>query len=313
MNRIFGSVKFFLFFVLLSFSHLRCEIKAIIFDFGGVLAKTSESKFAWEIGLANLAALGITDLFSLDFSNLGLKEKVLEIMGELGHQEKCDNGLVAKHGNTDLPEVMCQWLRGHISGEDANAKVQDYLNNLSQIGHDKIKSEAERRVLSEIVRIMFDSKKLAEFTLPIKGSVSILAELKSLKHEDYKLLMLSNWEQNSFNEIYNSENMQEIFGYFERENIFISSITKIMKPSSLAYKIILEHLTNYKISPKECLMIDDQPENIEAAKLCGMQGILVDKKCSNLRGELVKLNILPVKKQQSLFASLVPFSWGGNS
>ena len=110
MKKFLKLLKFLTLFVTLSFYQLRCEIKAIIFDFGGVLAKTSEIKFAREIGVQNLIALGLTDILNLDFSNLGLKEKVLEIMSELGHQEKCDNGLISKHGQTDLPEIMCKWL-----------------------------------------------------------------------------------------------------------------------------------------------------------------------------------------------------------
>ena len=55
-------------------------------------------------------------------------------------------------------------------------------------------------------------------------------------------------------------------------------------------------------------MIDDQPENIFAATtFCKMQGILVDKKCSNLRAELVKLNVLK-EKPSSWFSSLASFS-----
>ena len=192
--------------------------------------------------------------------------------------------------------------------------LKSCVNGLSQY-HEKIKSEAEKRVLSNIIKIMFDEKKLAEFTFPIKETLNILSELKACKNidnkEKYELLILSNWSSASFNHVCNSQDsdMQNLINYFKRENIFISGVTKSMKPSNLAYQNVLEHLKKINIKPEECLMIDDQPENIVAATMyCNMQGILVDKTCSNLREELVKQGVLEPKKS-TWFSPLSKLAW----
>lgn len=315
MKKNLNLLKLSILFLSLSFAQLRCEIKAIIFDFGGVLGKTDEFKFAREIGLQNLASLGlsnIANIVALDFSKLRLKEKVLEIMSELGAQQTCDNGLTSKHEKTDLPEIMCKWLRGEIDGKDANKMVQEYLEKVYKT-HPKINGEAEKNVLSKIISIMFDAEKLAAFTDPIDSSLKILHELIALKDKNYKLLMLSNWCEKSFNMIFKDPRMGQIFDCFDPKDIFISGQMGCMKPSNRSYEIILNHIKeNYGINPEECLMIDDQPENIVGAKNFKIQTILAEKTCSNLRTELEKLNILP-KQTGWRVPQLLSFSWGANN
>ena len=44
-----------------------------------------------------------------------------------------------------------------------------------------------------------------------------------------------------------------------------------LKPDAGIYRDLLE---KYQLLPKECLFVDDRPENVEGAKALGMEGIV---------------------------------------
>ena len=76
------------------------------------------------------------------------------------------------------------------------------------------------------------------------------------------------------------------FRIFFKEN-FISGDLKVAKPNSKIYKIALEKLN---IKPEECIFIDDQTKNCEAAKKLGIKSI-VFKNPTQLKKELARFSI----------------------
>lgn len=63
-------------------------------------------------------------------------------------------------------------------------------------------------------------------------------------------------------------------GYYDHfEPLFLSYELKAEKPDLKAYSLVLKQLS---IPAKECLFIDERPENVEAAIQVGMDGILFE-------------------------------------
>jgi HAD superfamily hydrolase (TIGR01509 family) len=76
-----------------------------------------------------------------------------------------------------------------------------------------------------------------------------------------------------------------LFDYFERA--FISSEMGLRKPDPKSYKKVLDELY---IKPQQAVFIDNDPNNVEAAKRIGINGI-VYRDVSHLKRELASLGV----------------------
>lgn len=304
----FGYSKILLTFFLLLILESNCallqepesKIKAIIWDLGHVLVDTSKASFASEaIDVTDIIQLSATSLFNLDMTILTkIQEKTLNLILDYKKQTPTENGLVLKHENVELGEIMCQWLRGEIQGEEVISALQEHIK-ICELRGDVFSCESEKNVISNIINLMFNSRSLAYHTKPIE---KIIPVLKDCKDNGLKMVMLTNWNNRAFEALYNSEHTKEIFDFFRKDEIFVSGYLGVTKPSALAYKHVTDLLiVRYGIKPEECLMIDDQPENIEGARLCGIQGVLFGKgkdKCELLRSDLIRLRLLPAMEAE---------------
>ena len=63
----------------------------------------------------------------------------------------------------------------------------------------------------------------------------------------------------------------ERFGCGFFDGILVSSDVHLIKPDVKIYELLC---STYGLVPQECVFIDDRPENVEAAKKIGMQGIV---------------------------------------
>ena len=66
-----------------------------------------------------------------------------------------------------------------------------------------------------------------------------------------------------------------------------------MKPNKAAFDAALDGL-----SPADCIFIDDQKENIEAAESLGLQALYFTT-VKSLQHQLAALNLMPVPKKKS--------------
>ena len=81
---------------------------------------------------------------------------------------------------------------------------------------------------------------------------------------------------------------EEQYGYHELfDSISYSFEAVVSKPNKKAYEIILNKLL---LSPSECLFIDDNPKNTEAAEKLGIRSIQF-KDATQLKKDLKKLEI----------------------
>ena len=89
--------------------------------------------------------------------------------------------------------------------------------------------------------------------------------MKSLRNR-YPIYLLSNFQSVPFSKL------RELFPFlYEVNGCVVSAHIKMMKPDLEIYQYFLD---KFSLSAKNCLFIDDRPENIAGCKAAGMDGIV---------------------------------------
>lgn len=149
-------------------------------------------------------------------------------------------------------------------------------------------SATEKRLISRLIGAIFDPATLATYTHPIKKGVELLESCS--QREDLTLMLLSNYAADAFEELYNRTEAQKIFKYFAPEKMIVSGLIGTMKPYGSIYEYLKKE---YHLDPAECVVIDDQEENIEAAKKAGFETVFIKNgNFAQARKELVEMGVL---------------------
>ena len=113
----------------------------------------------------------------------------------------------------------------------------------------------------------------------IHGMTELLTELKT---RGYHLYGLTNWSY-------------KVYAVMERLPIFrllegtvISSEEHLIKPDPRIYQCLIDR---YELQPSESIFVDDKQKNVDAAKACGMGGLLFTS-ADQLRSDLQQLGVL---------------------
>ena len=77
--------------------------------------------------------------------------------------------------------------------------------------------------------------------------------------------------------------------FFPEERIMRSADWQLLKPEAAFYEKALSLL---KLKAEDCLFIDDSPANVEAARRCGIDGIVFHGSAEALRRELSRRNVI---------------------
>lgn len=92
--------------------------------------------------------------------------------------------------------------------------------------------------------------------------------IKELKAMGYQVLFLSNYSKHVM------KSKWEVLDFLPHmDGGIFSFMVHEVKPDAAIYRLLIE---KYHLEPSECLFIDDKPENIEAARALGMQGIVFE-------------------------------------
>ena len=113
---------------------------------------------------------------------------------------------------------------------------------------------------------------------PIEQNVALLESLKM----NYRIFGLTNWSAETFPI---ACDLYPFFGDFE--GIVVSGEERLAKPDERIYLLLLER---YGLSVEECLFIDDNARNIEAATALGFHTLHLTGNVS-LKEELILLGI----------------------
>lgn len=108
-----------------------------------------------------------------------------------------------------------------------------------------------------------DWEKMLKCELP--ESIDLLKELKSM---GYGIYGLTNWSAEKIGYAFANYSFFSLF-----DGIVVSGVEKVVKPDRKIYEILLER---YSLKPGECVFIDDNQDNVDMAKVLGINAVRFD-------------------------------------
>jgi len=194
----------------------------------------------------------------------------------------------------DLGGVLVDWNPEYIYKKVFNnnkEKMHWFLTNvctpqwnIEQDGGRTI-SEAEAVKIAEFPEYKKEIELFyTEWEHMFKGTIQENVELfKSLKStRNYKIYALTNWSAEKW------DKALELFPFFKGfDGVIVSGQEKCRKPFPEIYNLMLNR---FSITPEKSLFIDDNLDNIKAAKKLGIHGIHF-KKNDNLKKEFQLYNV----------------------
>lgn len=176
----------------------------------------------------------------------------------------------------DLGGVLVDWNPYYLYKdvfEGDEQKASWFLNNICT--SDWNEEQDAGRSLEEATRLLThqfpDYHKEIElyygsWETMLRGAIDQTVQvLDQIRQQDYRLLALTNWSTELFPV---ARRRFEFLQWFE--GIVVSGDENCRKPFPEIYKIIIDR---YALEPANCLFIDDNKANIEAAARFGIHGI----------------------------------------
>ena len=177
----------------------------------------------------------------------------------------------------DLGGVLVDWKPEYVYRKAFNGdeeKVQWFLNtvctpqwNMAQDAGRTIKKGEQLKIAEfpeymELIQLFYKDWEYM-FSGPIIKNVELLKKLKASKK--YKIYALTNWSAEKW------DLALKLFPFFnDFDGVVVSGQEKKRKPYPKIYNIIINR---YSITPEKAVFIDDNEENIVAAKKIKLQGI----------------------------------------
>jgi HAD superfamily hydrolase (TIGR01509 family) len=233
-----------------------------VFDMGGVLAKTSKFTVASNIGYLPILKRIFWHLQS--FSSIqDLLYKTLDNAFASFHLDSAEHHAAGKAYDQQgrmLPYYMRLWLSGKIETNTIKKEVITWITLYESF----FANETEKIIMQALIHAIFTPEIFVETHYITHEAMQLI---KMLKSSGYQLFILSNWDRESFYLL--KKKYADFFSLFD--GIVVSGFEGCLKPDTKIYEILLER---YNLVPSECLFIDDQFENIQAATANNMLGIL---------------------------------------
>lgn len=161
-------------------------------------------------------------------------------------------------------EVAPFWLERYFTPEEA-ARVKSIIVGKADVG-----LSTEKQMMTELGAISGETAEEVlgdwmDLAVPAEEMHGVLDKLR----KKYRLVMLSNAPAQFLERILERDRWKDYFEY-----VMVSSNERIAKPSPKIYRRMLEWLDE---DPEDCVMIDDNPKNLEGALLAGIEGVLFTK------------------------------------
>jgi len=248
------------------------DYKNIIFDLVGVLFKLDYMKLFTRVGIIPITAYMIRHR----------KNPITTLLSMLNtiSQSEIPSNFPLKYKNYSLPKSMSDWHLGQKTSNEILDEIFKHIEDLDKKHY--FASKLEKKTMQNIIKVFYDSKSITATT---KLNEKVVDLIKTLKHHNSnKVYLLSNIDKESYSII--QKNHKEVFNLFDGK--VLSCNVNLLKPSPL----IFEHIINtYHLTPNQSIFIDDQKENIIAAKDIGITGLLY-KNSQKTYQELEELGVL---------------------
>ena len=240
--------------------------KNLIFDFIGVLFYFDTIGIIQQVGWFKFLR------YALTIGENPIKRLKKVLFAFLDHISDDTSHKKAEFQHILLSHIMVSWLLGDLSNEQILEKIDEVFQ---QPRENIFKNKLEASIIYAITQIMFDAKVLVEkIVKPVKKSIKVLQAFHSSRFNNeprFKLYGLSNMDDALYGAL--KKKYGDIFELFD--GVVISAHAKYLKPEQGAYHYLLD---TYKLDPADCLFFDDQQENIQGARLVGIEAILFKRK-----------------------------------
>jgi len=231
-------------------------IKAIVFDLDGVLLTTNTTKATRKLGIFNVLHYIIATQSTP--SKAALFKALYPIPGI--------STAYSEHEGKPMPQIMLDWQTGLQTNEQLLALCLEHFNKQYAAG---TICSAQMNVFKGMVNLMFDTNIYIESKISIFLNIQALQTIAEYaKKHDIKLLILSNWDKESLPLV--KEKFPEIFSHFQDDHIIISGNTGLVKPHADMFAYLL---SKHNLEAKDCVFIDDEAVNIQAAEKLGFATI----------------------------------------
>jgi 2-haloacid dehalogenase len=155
-------------------------------------------------------------------------------------------------------EKKVQWFLGKVCTSSWNAE-QDGGRTIAEAENIKI---AEFPDHEELIRLYYNQWHQM-FSGPIEENLELFKQLKA--SGNYKIYALTNWSAEKW------ELALELFPFFNYfDGVVVSGQEKMRKPFPEIYKLTVD---KFAINPENAIFIDDNEENVIAAKALKIKGI----------------------------------------
>lgn len=155
-------------------------------------------------------------------------------------------------------EAKAWWFLRHVADMDWRQRI-DAGESVDGCIREK---QAQYPEYAEAVEL-YRSRWREMLTDEVPGMREVILELRTMNYEIYGL---TNWSMETFPEA------RERFGILQMiDRYVVSGAEGLVKPDPRLFQVLLDR---YQLKAEECLFIDDNPDNVAAAKGMGMQGIV---------------------------------------
>ena len=166
-------------------------------------------------------------------------------------------------------EAKAWWFLRHVADMDFRQRI-DAGESMEDCIREKQAQYPEYEQAVELYR----SKWREMLTDEVPGMREVISELRA---RNYEIFGLTNWSMETFPEA------RAHFGILQMiDRYVVSGAEGLVKPDPRLFQVLLDR---YGLKAEDCSFVDDNPDNVAAAKGMGMQGILFTN-AETLRKEL---------------------------
>ena len=248
---------------------LHAEIKVIVSDLGFVVVEPHTLHLARELGISDCMG------FILGGNTpQNLRELMYFVLTHAGGEQYEQDPELQMRDNVGnvVPQLFVEWQKGTMKTSHIRQLAHKSLKYLRQ--QNFFTHKRDYAIVKRCIRATFTPHILANNMRPSKEGVKLLNLLA--QEGKYDFYIFSNWDAESFEEFsHSSEVQEEVLKFFPLEHIMTSGMYGIAKPSR---EFFMFFLSSYNLKPEECLLIDDQEENIAMARNLNMHTLKWNKK-----------------------------------
>ena len=166
-------------------------------------------------------------------------------------------------------EAKAWWFLRHVVDNEWRGRI-DAGESTAALTNELVARFPEYREAIEL----FDRRYFDMLTGEVPGMRALVGELKD---RGFELYGLTNWSMETF------PTARERFGILQMiDRYVVSAAERLIKPDPRLFRVLLDR---YGLVAGDCIFVDDNPDNVAAARKLGMQGIVFTS-ADNLRKEL---------------------------